>query len=359
MDYKDYYSVLGVVKTATQAEIKKAYRKLARQHHPDRNAGDKAAEAKFKDLNEANEVLSDPAKRKQYDELGANWEAYARSGAGAAGRGGADPFAGAGGFGAGGRGGGPNVRYEFRTGGGGADQFSDFFRTFFGDDGPAAESSGGGGPRARQARSGGAGASGGSLEDILAGMGGSSGGFGAPGAGGGRLAPAEAEAEISLEEAYTGTARLVDVEGRRLEVKIPAGVDSGSRIRLSGKGGGSGSTPRDLYIVPKVRPHPVFTRNGPDITRELRVTLEEALLGAEVPVGTLTGRLLLTLPAGTQHGRTFRLTGQGMPRLKGDGRGDLYVRVSVVLPGHLSDEATAAAKAFLELVDQPNPRGEA
>ena len=348
MDYKDYYKVLGVAKTATQAEIKKAYRKLARQFHPDRNAGDKAAEAKFKDLNEANEVLSDPAKRKQYDELGANWEAYARAGAGAGGRGGGDPFAGFGGFGAGG---GPNVRYEFRTSGGDAGQFSDFFRMFFGGDGPTAEPTGSGRTRTRQARGGGSGAS---LEDVLAGMGGTGGGFATTGTGGGRLPPAEAEAELSLEEAFSGTTRLVDVDGKRLEVKIPAGVDSGSRIRITGKGGGN----RDLYIIPKVRPHPVFTRTGADITRELRVTLAEALLGGQVPVGTLTGRVLLTLPAGTQNGRSFRLSGQGMPRLKGEGRGDLYVRVIVVLPTNLSDEAKAAARTFLDLADQPNPRGE-
>jgi DnaJ-class molecular chaperone len=149
---------------------------------------------------------------------------------------------------------------------------------------------------------------------------------------------------------------LVEIDGRRLEVTIPPGVDTGSRVRISGKRDGAPS--RDLYIVTKVKPNDVFTRNGADLTRELRVTLREALLGGEVHVRTLKGRVLLTLPASTQNGRTFRLTGQGMPRLKGrgEGSGDLYVKVSVVLPAKLSDEAKAAATTFLDLVDQPNPR---
>ena len=172
----------------------------------------------------------------------------------------------------------------------------------------------------------------------------------------GRLAPAEAEAEITLEEAFHGTTRVVDVDGRRLEVKLPAGVDTGSRIRLSGKGGASGNLVRDLYIIPKVKPHGTFTRNGADLTREVRVTLREALLGSEIPVRTLKGRVLLTIPAGTQNGRTFRLTGQGMPHLKGDGRGDLYVKIAVVLPTGLSDESREAAIRFLDQVDQPDPR---
>lgn len=348
MDYRDYYQVLGVPRTATQAEIKKAFRKLARQHHPDRNQGDKAAEQKFKDLNEANEVLSDPEKRKLYDELGANWEAYARAGAATAGGAAGGPFAGFSGFG----GPGGSVRYEFRSGGD-AGEFSDFFRMFFG----GAEAPAAGRSRSRSRPTPGVGAA--SIEDVLAGMGGAgAGGFATTTPGTGRLPPAEAAAEISLEEAFAGTSRLVDVDGKRLEVKIPAGVDSGSRIRLAGRGGGLAGPPRDLYIIPKVRPHPVFARSGADITRELKVTLREALLGAEVPVGTLTGRVLLTLPPGTQGGRTFRLTGQGMPRLKGEGRGDLYVKVQVVLPANLTDEARAAARRFLDLADQPSPRGE-
>jgi molecular chaperone DnaJ len=145
---------------------------------------------------------------------------------------------------------------------------------------------------------------------------------------------------------------LVQVEGKRYEVQLPRGVDTGSRVRLSGKGPDG----RDLVVTVRVRPHSVFTRRGADLERELPVTLREALLGAEVPVTTLKGRILLTIPAGTQTGRTLRLTGQGMPRMKGGGTGDLYVKVRVVLPRTLSDEARTAATTFLDLVDQPDPR---
>jgi DnaJ-class molecular chaperone len=174
-------------------------------------------------------------------------------------------------------------------------------------------------------------------------------------AGSARRAPrpeAEAPAEITLEEAFHGTQRLVEVEGRRYEVQLPRGVDTGSRVRLSGKGP-DGS---DLVVTVKVRPHPTYTRRGADLEKELPVTLREALLGGEVPVTTLKGRVLLTIPGGTQNGRTFRLTGQGMPRLKGEGAGDLYVKVRVVLPTALGDDARDAARAFLDLVDQPDPR---
>jgi curved DNA-binding protein len=348
VDYKDYYQVLGVPKTATQADIKKAFRRLARQNHPDLKPGDKAAEQRFKDINEANEVLSDAAKRKQYDELGANWEAYSRmGGAGAGGAG--NPFAGFAGFG--GQGG--NVRYEFRTAGGDGEGFSDFFRMFFGGAQAGAASQRRSSGRGSATSSG----SGPSIEEILAGLNaqGASGGVGADYADEGQArtrAAAEAEAEITLEEAFHGTTRLVEVDGQRLEVKVPAGVDTGSRIRLKGKGGSG----RDLHIVAKVKPDPTFSRNGADLTREVKVTLREALLGGEIHVRTLKGRVLLTIPAGTQNGRTFRLTGQGMPRLKGEGRGDLYVKVAVVLPANLSDDAKAAAKTFLDLVDQPDPR---
>ncbi len=163
---------------------------------------------------------------------------------------------------------------------------------------------------------------------------------------------AEARAELTLEEAFQGTTRVVELDGRRLEVKLPPGVDTGSRVRVSGKGPGGGN----LYIVADVKPSRVFERKGADLTREVSVTLREALLGAEIPVRTLKGRVLLTIPAGTQNGRTFRLTGQGMPRLKGEGRGDLYVRIRVVLPTNLSPEAREAAERFLDLVDQPDPR---
>jgi DnaJ-class molecular chaperone len=342
MEYKDYYAVLGVPKTATAAEIRKAYRKLARDYHPDRNQGNKNAERRFKEVNEANEVLADPAKRSQYDELGVHWQDYARAGA----RPGGDPFGPGGPFagfgfaggpgrgpGAGrrsGMGGGPGaggIRFEFAGEGG---DFSDFFRTFFTSDmpGEAGEPTGrGGGPgRGSQAR----------------------GHVAAP-------AAVEAHVDVSLDEAFRGATRLVEVSGKRLEVKIPAGVETGSRVRLRGRGGGEGAAARDLVLVIKVAPHPVFSRDGATLSRELPITLREALLGAEVPVRTLIGRVLLRVPAGTQNGRVIRLGGQGMPRLKGDGRGDLHVRVRVILP-ELDEAGRQGAAAFLDRVDQPDPR---
>lgn len=350
MEFQDYYQTLGVPRTASQADIKKAFRKLARESHPDRHPGDKAAEGRFKAVNEANAVLSDPSKRDKYDRFGRDWEAYARAGAGAAGNGGArDPFGPGSPFARYASGGatrtGPGgIRYEFRTSGD-PGAFSDFFRMMFGDEGAAAgepEAFAGGG-RA------------GSLDDILAGMGiagGTARGRGSDRVGQARLAPVEATAEMTLEEAFHGSSRIVELDGKRLEVTIPRGVDTGSRIRLSGKGPNG----RDLVVVTRLRPHPTFARTGADLEREVPVTLEEALLGSEIHVGTLKGRVLLKLPEGTQNGRKFRLKGQGMPRLKGDGGGDLYVRVRVVLPTNLSDEAKTEAKQFLDLAAQPNPR---
>jgi DnaJ-class molecular chaperone len=340
MEYKDYYNVLGLPRTASQAEVKKAYRKAAREHHPDRNPGDKAAEERFKDLNEAHAVLSDPEKRRQYDTLGANWEAFARAGAGA-GAGAGGPFAAGGPFGRGG------VRYEFRTGEGSG--YSDFFRTFFSGDAATAH-------RARTSGRTGAtgdGAGSPSFEEILRQMGidGSDLGRSARRSTG-RLPAAEAHAELGLEEAFHGTSRIVEIDGKRLEVQMPRGVDNGSRIKLTGKGPDG----RDLVVVVRVRPHPVFTRRGADLEREVVISLEEALLGGEVPVTTLKGRVLLTVPPGTQNGKTFRLTGQGMPRFKGEGSGDLYAKIRVVLPSELSDEARQAAREFFDALHQPDPR---
>ena len=346
LEYKDYYAVLGVPRAASQAEVKKAFRKLARQHHPDAKPGDTAAERKFKEINEANEVLSDPAKRQQYDQLGANWDAISQ--ARAAGGSGGRPFDGfAGG----------NVHYEFRTADAG--EFSDFFRVFFGDDVAAS-----GGTRPTTGR--GSPAPGGAMgfDDILAGMGIDSRTAGparAPGHAGStrtKSAPKpavhEATAEITLDEAYKGTTRLVDVEGKRLEITIPKGAETGTRIKLTGRGPAGG----DLIVVVRVLPDSRFTRRGADLERDLPLTLEEALLGDEVPVETLKGRVLLTIPPGTQPGRTFRLSGRGMPRFKGEGYGDLYVKSRVVLPTGLSEEAKIAAKSFFVLADQPNPRSD-
>ena len=164
----------------------------------------------------------------------------------------------------------------------------------------------------------------------------------------------EATAEITLDEAYHGTTRLVEVEGKRLEIKIPKGAESGTRIKLTGRGPGGG----DLIVVVRMLPDARFTRRGADLERDLPLTLEEALLGDEVPVETLKGRVLLKIPPGTQPGKTFRLSGRGMPRFKGEGYGDLYVKSRVVLPTALSEEARSAARSFLLLADQPNPRSD-
>ena len=196
-----------------------------------------------------------------------------------------------------------------------------------------------------------------SFDDILSGMG----LHGRPGNGAqpshqpttGRSRPAaEAIAEITLDEAYAGTTRRIDIDGKRLEITIPPGADTGTRIRLAGKAPGGG----DLHVVVKQLPDPAFTRRGADLERDLPLTLGEALLGAEVPVRTPKGRVLLTIPAGTQTGRTFRLTGRGMPRVKGDGHGDVLVRTRVLLPTDLSDAARDAARVFIDLTDQPDPR---
>lgn len=352
-EFQDYYRTLGVPRTATQAEIKKAFRKLARESHPDKHPGDKSAEKRFKAINEANAVLSDPAKRAKYDQFGKDWEAYSRAGAAAGGApfGGANPFAGWGaspggsarGTGSGG------VRYEFRTtGGAGGAGFSDFFHMMFGDENAAAgepERFAGGGNE--------------SLDALLARLG-MAGGAGTTARTGGHgtttrpvaAPPVEVTAELSLEESFHGTSRIVEIDGKRLEVTIPRGAGDGSRIKLTGKAPGG----RDLVVVTKLRPHPVFTRRGDDLEREVPVTLGEALLGGEIPVSTLKGRVLLKVPAGTQPGRIIRLKGQGMPKFKGDGTGDLLVRVRVVLPTNLSDEASVAAATLVKLVDQPDPR---
>ncbi len=355
MDFQDYYETLGVPRTASQADIKKAFRKLAREHHPDKKPGDAAAEARFKAINEANAVLSDPDKRKKYDRLGKDWEAYSRAGFDPDATAG-NPFAQyAGGMGSRGgsaRGGGPGgVRYEFRSTGD-AD-FSDFFRVFFGGDAEPAPTGGGPG-RGRRATGGP------TFDDILAGMGLNQ--AGATGGASARRGPApapehlgataEAVAEIDLEEAYHGTTRRVELDGRRLDVTIPRGAHDGTKVKLSGQGPGGG----DLVVKVRVRKHPVFTRTGADLERDLPITLGEALLGGEVPVTTLKGRVLLRIPSGTQNGHRFRLKGQGMPVFRGDGFGDLYARVRVVLPTKLDDRAREAARELVDALQQPDPR---
>ena len=388
MEYRDYYATLDVPRGASQADIKKAYRKLARKYHPDvaksdANAADGGANAekRFKEINEANAVLGDPAKRKLYDQLGSDWEAYARAGAAGAGRGaggGFQGFTGGGGGSAGGFAGFPGgVRFEYHGDPEDLAGFSDFFRTFFagGAGAPTAGGSASGarpsGTRVRTGRAS-------SIDDLLGGFGFGSvdmdeldgpegfagAGFGSPGSRGGtatgragragtrRLPSYEATAEITLEEAFHGATRIVEIEGRRLEVKIPRGIEPGKRVRMAG----AGPDGADVHVVIRVAPHPVFARKGHDLHRELPVTLAEALLGAEAPVGTLKGRVLLKIPPGTQPGRTFRLAGQGMPHITGNGVGDLYVKIRVVLPDHLDDEAKRLVRELADHIEQPDPR---
>jgi DnaJ-class molecular chaperone len=359
MEYRDYYATLGVDKGASQADIKKAYRRLARKHHPDVNKGDAAAEQRFKEISEANEVLSDPQKREAYERLGADWATYQRAAAAAG-----DPFAGAAGRGPGG------MRFEFRGSSADLSGFSDFFRTFFGAGGSAARSgsaasgAGGGSPGADSLYGAGAGTAY-DFEPLFGGLGGDSGaghaasGFGTGSARGTRRAPyrapadATADTTVSLDEVLRGTERHIEQGGKRLEVKIPPGVADGQRIRLSGKAEGGGH----VYITVHVAEHPVFTRDGPNLSMDLPLTLGEALLGAQVHINALSGRkLLLTIPPATQAGRLFRLAGQGLPRFPGGDPGDLRVRTSVVLPGSLDDEALAMARALVEHIAQPDPR---
>ncbi|MGH9387069.1 MAG: DnaJ C-terminal domain-containing protein [Vicinamibacterales bacterium] len=319
MEFKDYYSVLGVSKTATAKEIKQAFRKLARKSHPDVNPGDKAAEARFKEINEAHEVLSDPVKRKKYDELGANWRAYENVAPGAAGSGfGGAPFGGQWSTGRSGGGGFRPMTEEevsamFGGGSGPSDSpFSDFFRTFFGglDDEEASSGPRRGRGRARNVRG----------QDI------------------------EHPFELDLEDALRGSVQRLtlrtDGSAKTVEVRIPAGVTDGSRVRVPGEGGpgiGSGGN-GDLYLRIKLRPHPVFTVQGRDVSTQVRVPVPTAVLGGEVDVVTPTGKpLRLKLPAGTQSGQRFRLKGHGLPSVgKPDERGDLYATVKVAIPKTLS-----------------------
>ncbi len=302
MEYRDYYRVLGVAKDATAKDIKAAYRKLARKHHPDVNPGNKSAEARFKEINEAYEVLGDPEKRKRYDTLGQNWDAYRGGGPGAGGWPG-------------------GVRVEYEDLGGGASGFSDFFRTFFG---------------------GGFGASGG-----RGGFSGFPGGFGSepepP-----QTLDAEGEVELTLEEVLNGTTREVRLAGgkRRVEVRIPAGVREGSRVRVAGEGAhGSDGRRGDLFLRVRIAADPRFARKGDDLETTVRVPLTIAVLGGEAQVQALDGPVGIKIPAETPIGRVFRLRGKGLPTagVKGS-RGDLLATLVVDLPRRL----TARQKALFE-----------
>ncbi|MBX9244330.1 DnaJ domain-containing protein [Actinotalea ferrariae] len=314
---KDFYATLGVPKTADDAAIKKAYRKLARTLHPDHNPGDASAEAKFKDVGEAYAVLSDPEQRSQYDAI------RAMAGGGAR-------------FSAPGRGGQA----------GGSAGFEDVFGGLFGGGAP-------GGQRVRYSTTPGGGAGGPGLDDLLGGL------FG--GGGFGRAAGIDIEAQTTLpfRQAVEGSTVTLTADGRRVTARIPAGVRDGQKIRLRGKGRAAepGGQPGDLIIAVHVEPHPVFTLDGKDLRVTVPVTFDEAVLGAEVEVPTLGGApVRVKVPAGTPSGRTLRVRGRGITTSQGTG--DLLVTVQVVVPQRLSDDARAAVDAFARATDGVDVRAE-
>jgi curved DNA-binding protein len=305
MEYKDYYKTLGVSKNADPKDIKKAFRKLARQYHPDVNKGDADAENRFKEINEAYEVLSDPDKRQKYDQFGSQWQQFSRAG------GQAQDFDWSQWSSQPGRGGFRSVSpEEFEQMFGGQGGFSDFFETLFGGEM--------GGRRAQP------------------------GGFGRQQTVTRRGHDQEHTVQITLEEVLHGTIRSLQWEdGRKIEAKIPKGVKSGSKIRLSGQGGsGVGGGPAgDLYLVVETYDHPHFVREDSDLRVTVPVDLYTTLLGGKAEIPTLEGSVNLTIPAETSNGQTIRLRGQGLPRLhQPDQRGDLYVTVNVQLPQNLTDE---------------------
>lgn len=327
MDYKDYYKVLGIAKNASEKEIKQAFRKLARKYHPDVNPGDLGAEQKFKEINEAHEVISDPEKRRKYDQLGANWkqyEQYQRPGAG--GRPGGFP-----GFGGGG------VHVEFEGGAGG---FSDFFKTFFGGAADVEDLFGQSGGSFRGQRPGGR-------------RGRGPQGFGQPPPQPGR--DVSAQLEVTLEEAFNGTVKRLTLDGTTIDVRIQKGVKDGSKIRVAGKGEPGASGPGDLYLDVKMRPHHIYRRDGDDLYVDVPVTFSEATLGADIEVPTMSGKLGIKVPAGSQNGRLLRLKGKGMPRLKGDGAGDLFAKLTVVIPKELSKREEELVQELASIGDK-NPR---
>jgi curved DNA-binding protein len=298
VEYKDYYEVLGVPRDASQDDVRRAYRRLARKYHPDLNQ-DTDAEERFKELGEAYEVLSDPDKRERYDRLGTQWHAQEEA-PGATNF--EDFFAGQG-FGDG-------VRVEFGDAG-----FSEFFERLFGDG--AVRTSG-----------------------PLRGL------------------DREAVLELSLEDALAGGRRRLSLEdGRSIEVNLPAGVREGQRIRLADQGapGRDGGPAGDLYLLVQLKPHPKFRRRGEDLDVELAVAPWEAALGATVPVPTLTGTARVRVPAGSSSGRRLRLRGRGLPK-HGGGHGDLHAIVRVTVPKHISDEERELFEKLSEVSDF-DPRG--
>lgn len=285
---RDYYEVLGVSKNASDDEIKKAYRKLAIKYHPDKNPGDKTAEAKFKEINEAHDVLSDKQKRARYDQFG-------HAGVGGAGGfgGGGNPF---GGFDYNGQ------SFNFDFGGGGV--FDDILGSLFGFGGP------------RRPR---------------------------------RGSDYQVAVALTFEEAIFGTTKTVDNNGEKIKVKIPAGIDDGMSIRLRGKGGPApegGSEPGDLYVRVRVKPHKSLTREGAIILSEQTIDMVDAALGCEIEVLTVDGVVTMKVPAGTQSGTPFKLSGHGVPFRNDGDRGPHIVTVLVETPRNLSKKQKELLEEF-------------
>jgi len=309
LDFKDYYSTLGVAPDADDKTVKQAYRKLARQYHPDVKPGDKASEERFKEINEAYQALSDPERRKKYDELRKQYRQWSERG----GRGDFDwgQWQAAPGQGA--------YSYEASPedledlfGGGSA--FSDFFGSIFGQAGGGPVGAGRA-PRPRRGRD------------------------------------QEAGIEVTLEEAFHGTTRGLQIGDRRIEARIPPGVRSGSRVRLAGQGspGVAGASSGDLYLIVEVVPHPGFARDGDDLRADVRVDFYTAAVGGEARVPTIDGAVTLKIPPRTQADRTFRLKGKGMPRLgRPAERGDMWARVKLVLPEPMNEAEIEGLRKLAE-----------
>lgn len=304
MEYKDYYKILGVTRSANQEEIKKKYRKLAAKFHPDRNPDDDTAEAKFKEVGEAYEVLKDPEKRKLYDQVGADWKKYQQAGATAddfnwgqyAGQGGHQRV---------------NINMEDlfgnRTRSGGSSPFSSFFETIFGGGGDPFGSRQPSGARQGRVQSKG--------RDI------------------------KADITIDLKDLYTGTEKQFRVNGEKGKVRIPAGIEHGKRLKLKGKGlpAETGTSRGDLYLRVIVRVRDGFERHGKNIHQEVSLNLYTAVLGGEMTVQTLNGKIKLDVPAGTQNGKVFRLKGQGLPDFNNKKeKGDYYLKVGIEIPEFLT-----------------------
>jgi len=304
MEGKDYYKILGITKNASANEIKKAYRKLAMKYHPDKNMGDKTSEQKFHRINEAHEVLSDPEKRKKYDAFGQDWKHYKEAGSGDGG------FEGAKYRGGQARGGHENA-FHFSDGSG-QNIPNDFFEKLFGQSFARA---------------------GGSRDPV-------------------KGADTAAEAPITLEEAFHGTSRILQVNGKKIKVTIKPGTADNQQLRLSGKGlpGLPGESAGDLYIKIKLLPHSIFKRTKDDLSCDIPVDLYTAVLGGSVIVKTLKGTVALKVPPESENGQVFKMTGLGMPIFlsKNNDHGDLYARINVQLPKKLSEAERELFKKLQE-----------